>query len=72
LKIASALAVVGVVIGEFTGSDKGLGYMIINSPYYLNTPLMFAAIILISLWGISFYALVSLFENSIKKSFMAN
>lgn len=60
LKIASTLAVVGVVIGEFTGADKGLGYIIINSSYYLNTPLMFAAIILISLWGISFYSLVLL------------
>jgi len=45
----------------------GLGYIIINSLYYLETPLMFAAIILISLWGITFYGVIVLIENKFKK-----
>ncbi|MBU0591220.1 ABC transporter permease [Candidatus Micrarchaeota archaeon] len=65
LKIASTLAVVGVMIGEFTGSDNGLGHVIISSSYYLDTPLMFAAIIMASLWGILFYSLVSLSEKTL-------
>jgi NitT/TauT family transport system permease protein len=70
LKIASTLAVVGVVIGEFTGADKGLGFIIINASYYLNTPLMFAAIILISLWGISFYAVMVAFEKIVDRYYV--
>jgi NitT/TauT family transport system permease protein len=68
LKVASTLAIVGVVIGEFTGATSGLGYIIINSLYYLETPLMFAAIILISLWGILFYGVIVLIENQFNKT----
>ena len=63
LKIASTLAVVGAIIGEFTGSGAGLGFVIVNASYYLDIPLMFAAIMLASFWGIVFFALISLLER---------
>jgi NitT/TauT family transport system permease protein len=63
LKIASAMAVVGAVIGEFTGASVGIGNVIKMSSYYLDTPLMFAAIAMISLGGIVFFALVALLER---------
>ncbi len=63
LKISSTLAVVGVIIGEFTGATQGLGHIIVNSSYYLNTPLMFAAILLISFWGIIFYSIIDYIEK---------
>ena len=68
LKIASTLAVVGVVIGEFTGATQGLGHVIVNASYYLEAPLMFAAILLLSLWGVVFYGLLALLENQWKRS----
>ncbi|MFH1255932.1 MAG: ABC transporter permease [Candidatus Diapherotrites archaeon] len=64
LKIASTLAVVGAIIGEFTGSGAGLGFVIVNASYYLDIPLMFAAILAASVWGILFFALVSLVEKN--------
>jgi NitT/TauT family transport system permease protein len=63
LKIASTLAVVGAIIGEFTGSGAGLGFVIVNASYYLDTPLMFAAIILTSIWGICFFEAIALLER---------
>lgn len=65
LKIASSLAVVGAVIGEFTGSTQGIGYLINTSSYYLETPLMFAAIIMISLGGIAFFGIVAYLEKKV-------
>lgn len=65
LKIASSLAVVGAVIGEFTGATKGIGHLIVTSSYYFQTDLMFAGIIMISLGGIVFFGLVGLLEKRI-------
>ncbi len=65
LKIASSLAVVGAVIGEFTGATEGIGHLITNASYYLETPLMFAAIGMISLGGILFFGLMAFLEKKV-------
>lgn len=63
LKIASSLAVVGAVIGEFTGATQGIGHLIVTSSYYLETALMFAGVGMISLGGILFFGLVAYLER---------
>ena len=65
LKIATSLAVVGALIGEFTGATQGIGHVITTSSYYLQTPLVFAAIALISFAGILFFWVVGLLETVI-------
>lgn len=65
LKIASSLAVVGAVIGEFIGSTEGIGYLINNASYYLDTALMFAGIIMISIGGIAFFGLIAYLEEKV-------
>jgi NitT/TauT family transport system permease protein len=65
LKIASTLAVVGAVIGEFTGATAGIGNVIKTSSYYLDAPLMFAAIAMIACGGIVFFAGVAWLERRI-------
>jgi NitT/TauT family transport system permease protein len=62
LKVASTLAVIGAIIGEFVGSNKGLGYLILIANNNLNTPLALAAIVLISLFGLILYAAIVLIE----------
>lgn len=64
-KIASSLAVVGAVIGEFTGATRGIGYLINTSSYYLEMPLMFSGVIMISLGGILFFYSIVLLEKRI-------
>ena len=51
LKIGVTLSVIGAVVGEFVGADRGLGFLINLSKGLFDTPLMFAA--LIALAGIS-------------------
>ncbi len=65
LKIASSMAVVGAVIGEFTGAVRGIGNLINTASYYLETALVFAAIASISIGGILFFGLMAYLESRI-------
>jgi NitT/TauT family transport system permease protein len=59
------LSVVGATIAEFTGASAGIGYVIIQSSYYLDTSLMFAAIMMISAAGVLFFYSVEYIERKI-------
>ncbi|MFQ5692397.1 MAG: ABC transporter permease [Nitrospinota bacterium] len=65
LKIATAFATVGAVVGEFVGSDKGLGYVLIVSNSMLETPQLFAALIPLSLIGIFLYLIMAKLEKAL-------
>jgi NitT/TauT family transport system permease protein len=65
LKIASSMAVVGAVIGEFTGSMSGIGHLLTTSSYYLDTPVVFAGVLFITLAGLLFFALVAILEKKV-------
>jgi NitT/TauT family transport system permease protein len=58
MKVAAILAVAGAIVGEFLGSDKGLGYLMLQVQVTLDTPAMFMAVILITLLGMLLYAIV--------------
>jgi NitT/TauT family transport system permease protein len=59
LKVAITFAVIGAVVAEFIGSDKGLGYLILSSSGAMNTAAMFSVLVILSLMGIvCFYAVV--------------
>lgn len=58
MKVAAILAVAGAVVGEFLGSDKGLGYLMLQVQVTLDTAAMFMAVLLISLLGIILYGLL--------------
>ncbi|MCG3210324.1 MAG: Riboflavin transport system permease protein RibX [Anaerolineae bacterium] len=63
LKIGVTLSVIGAVVGEFVGADRGLGYLINLSKGLFNTPQMFAAIIALSIISLILYMLVSSLEH---------
>ena len=58
MKVAAILAVAGAIVGEFLGSDRGLGYLMLQVQVTLDTPAMFMAVILITLLGMLLYGLV--------------
>jgi NitT/TauT family transport system permease protein len=58
MKVAAILAVAGAIVGEFLGSDRGLGYLMLQVQVTLDTAAMFMAVILITLIGGSLYLLV--------------
>ena len=59
LKITATAAVVGAIVGEFVASQRGLGYVIITSQSSMNTPVAFAALILISILGLLLFGIVA-------------
>jgi NitT/TauT family transport system permease protein len=62
LKIGATLAVIGAVIGEFVGSDRGLGFLINLAQGLLDTPLLFVALFTLVIIALGLYGLVSLLE----------
>ena len=58
MKVGAILAVAGAIVGEFLGSDKGLGYLMLQVQVTLDTPAMFMAVIMITLIGMVLYGIV--------------
>lgn len=63
LKVSIAFATVGAIVGEFVGSDKGLGYLLLRANGDLNTQLLFAVLIVLSLVGVVLFELIELAER---------
>jgi NitT/TauT family transport system permease protein len=62
-RIAINFALVGAVVGEFIGSDQGLGNLVIVGARLLNSPLLFSAIVVLMAMGAVFYFSVGLVER---------
>ena len=58
LKISITLAVVGAVVGEFVGGDAGLGYLLMVANGSIDTALLFADLVVLTVLGVILYALV--------------
>jgi len=65
LRISSSLAIVGAIIGEFVGANRGIGYVILVSSYHLETVRMFAALVMVAGAGVVFYSVISFFDRRI-------
>jgi NitT/TauT family transport system permease protein len=61
-KVAITLAVIGAVIGEFIGSNEGLGNLLLVANSQVNIPLAFACLIGLAVIGIGLYAAVAIVE----------
>jgi len=61
--VAITLSVIGAVVGEFVGSDKGLGYVILSATSYWKTELAFSSMILLSVMAIVLFGAVALVER---------
>lgn len=60
LKLAMAFAVVGAIVGEFVGSQAGLGYLLIVAQGNLDTALIFADLVVLTVGGLILYYAVDL------------
>ena len=65
LRIASATAVIGAIVGEWIGSDKGLGALIIQATFNYQSDRLYAAILLSSSLSIALFCLVVLIERRV-------
>ena len=59
-KAAMPLAVIGAIVGEFVGSEKGLGHLILAANAQARTDLLFAALVAVSIVAGALYYFVEL------------
>jgi NitT/TauT family transport system permease protein len=62
-KVAVTLAVIGAVIGEFVGSNEGLGNLLLSANAQLDGPLAWAALVWLSALGIFLFFAVAIGER---------
>ncbi len=62
-KVAAALASTAAVVAEFVSSDRGLGYLLVDYTNRFDTPGVFAAILVLSIMGLTLYAAVEAIER---------
>ncbi|MFC7397605.1 ABC transporter permease [Chelatococcus sp. GCM10030263] len=58
MKISVTLAIIGVIVSEFVASQEGIGYLIKLAGGLLDTPLMMAAIVALSISGLLLYWII--------------
>jgi NitT/TauT family transport system permease protein len=63
LKISMTIAIVGAVVGEFVGGNEGLGHLLIVANGNLDTPLLFAVLLVLTFLGVVAFLLVQLAER---------
>jgi NitT/TauT family transport system permease protein len=63
LRIGATLAVIGAVVGEFVGSDRGLGFLINLARGQYDTALVFGTVFTLVLLALILYGLVAALER---------
>ena len=60
---AATVSVIGAVFGEWAGADEGLGRLVLLGNNQLQTPRVYAGIVLLTLMAVGLFALVALAER---------
>jgi NitT/TauT family transport system permease protein len=63
MRIASTSSVLGALVAEWIGTNKGLGYLIVLTTYDFRTALLYAAMVVTSALALLFFFLVSILES---------
>jgi ABC-type nitrate/sulfonate/bicarbonate transport system permease component len=63
LRIAASVSVIGAVFGEWAGADEGLGRLVLLGNNQLQTPRVYAGIVILTLMAVSLFALAALAER---------
>lgn len=67
LKITASTAVIGAIVGEWIGANKGIGALIIQSTYNFDTPLLYATIVVGSCFSATFFGVIVWLEGRFLK-----
>jgi putative hydroxymethylpyrimidine transport system permease protein len=63
LKVAATVSVIGAVFGEWAGADEGLGRLVLLGNNQLQTPRVYAGIVILTLMAVALFGLVALVER---------
>lgn len=62
LKVSATIAVTAAIVAEFVGSNSGLGYRLLVASQYLDTPLIFAILLVMTVLGLGLNYIVEIVE----------
>lgn len=62
LRLSATYSVIGAVVAEFVGSDRGLGFGMLQATYNLNTPRLYGYLVIACALGMLMYSLVAFVE----------
>ena len=65
LDVAIVLSVIGAIVGEFVGSQAGLGYLILQRNFSMDMAGVFAILVVLSLMGIGLHLLVNRIQRRV-------
>ncbi len=63
LRVAATVSVIGAVFGEWAGADEGLGRLVLLANTQLETPRLYAGVVLLALMAVALFVLVTLVER---------
>lgn len=65
VRVAASLATIGAIVAEYAGANRGIGYVITQATYRLDTPVLFCAILCAMLGGLALFGVVVGIERSL-------
>jgi NitT/TauT family transport system permease protein len=65
LDVAMVLSVTGAIVGEFVGSQQGIGYLILQRTSDLNMAAVFALLLVLALIGIGLHLIIKVLQRQI-------
>ena len=63
LKISITMSLVGAIVAEFVTSQRGLGYLVNFANTFMDTPLMFVGVVILSVMGGALYLIIMIVER---------
>ena len=63
LRVAATVSVIGAVFGEWAGADRGLGRLVLLGINQLQTPRVYAGIVILMMMSLAMFALVTLVQR---------
>ena len=63
LRVAATVSVIGAVFGEWAGADEGLGRLVLLGNNQLQTPRVYAGVVILTLMAVALFALASAAER---------
>lgn len=63
MRIAASMSVIGAVVGEWIGSTRGIGALILQATYAFDTGLLYSAILMSTLLAGAFFVVIAYFEK---------
>jgi NitT/TauT family transport system permease protein len=69
MRLAVPAALIGVIIGEWFGSPRGLGVLVINAMQNFQIPLLWSAVVLAVICSLTLYGLFGLLQRAAQERF---